>query len=144
MTEIEANCADKNSGAVALNPIKSIAGSGNRVFNDLRRIAYCEVLQFRRCNSIVLFRKRCLELAIELNEESLIDLSHKEIRRTAKAVADWTWEHFSEEKCSEIRRTRARYAVGKRWEGHIPASREWKRLGISKATYYRRKRKGTL
>lgn len=119
----------------------SDAGGNCWVFNALRKVAYREVLYFKRLGSIVAFQERCFEMAAELNDERMPELSSGEVRSITKSVACWTWEHFSVEEFTQIQSDRGRYAAEKRWAGHV---KEWERLGMAKSTYYRRKAKGTL
>jgi hypothetical protein len=118
------------------------AGRNCTVFDELRQIAYREVLAFKRNGSLETFRSRLERVAIGINTQFPLALGMAEIRAIAKSVARWTWRHFSVEKFSALQRHR----INIRWRNHISAekTKPWESLGISRATYYRRKRVGAL
>ena len=96
-------------------------GRNCQLFDDLRGIAYREVLTFKergaRCAE---FAARLEYLAIGLNQQFATPLGRSEVCSLVRSVAKWTWGHFSPERFSEIQswrgrrtrnRTRARMAI---------------------------------
>ena len=75
-----------------------------------------------------------------MNGQFATPLGDLEVRGIAKSVAKWTWKHFTEAGFSDVQSARAR----KRWHGHLAESttKPWLEMGISRRTYYRRKRRG--
>jgi hypothetical protein len=75
-------------------------------------------------------------------------LKLSEVRATAKSVAKWTHKHFSPEGFSQWQATQGRKGgiqSGKvRRQGSAAESQPWIALGISRRTYYRRKKAGAL
>jgi hypothetical protein len=119
------------------------AGRNCTVFNELRVIAYREVLPLKRNGGTRgEWKLRCEALAEGLNKQFPVPLSLREVRAIAKSVAYWTWEKFTEAAFSKIQQAR----IKKRWAGHVAesATKPWEALGISRRTYYNRKREGKL
>jgi len=75
-------------------------------------------------------------------------LKLSEVRATAKSVAKWTHKHFSPEGFSQWQATQGRKGgkVSKRPPvvGSERTEEPWETLGISRATYYNRKKRGCL
>ncbi len=113
-------------------------GRNCTIFERLRRIAYKEVLIFNGADrEFADFRHRLEQIAHDLNLDFEHPLPYSEIRHIGKSVARWTWKHFSPKRFSEIQRQRSL----RRWANHQAAERNkpWATLGISRATYYRRR-----
>jgi hypothetical protein len=87
-------------------------------------------------------RMRLFEIGLAMNRAFEFPMSVKEVAGIARSIAKWTFEHFSPDWFSETQRAR----VNRRWAGKEAASRTkpWEPLGISRATYYRRKAAGKL
>jgi hypothetical protein len=114
------------------------AGRNVTVFDELRVIAYREVLAFKRNGeTLAAFRARLERVAMGINMQFPEALGLAEIRGIAKSVAIWTWQRFSVETFSAIQRHR----INIRWAGHVSNERTqpWKHEGISRATWYRRR-----
>jgi hypothetical protein len=119
------------------------AGRNVTVFDELRAVAYREVLNFKRQGATHKeFRERMEVIARGLNLQFRTPLLYSEIRAIAKSTAKWVWARFS----ADGRRQWAKKGAAKRWAGHDAASRSepWKAAAISRATFYRRKRLGHL
>jgi hypothetical protein len=115
------------------------------LFDSLRYWAYRTVLQFKKAGSFFdLWRAALLKEAEVMNLKFPAPLPANEVRSIAKSIAKWTWRQFNKEHFSEIQRSRAH----RRWtaNGNIPAacSKPWEALGISRSTYYTRKKSGLL
>jgi hypothetical protein len=119
-------------------------GRNCAVFDELRRIAYREVRAFKRDGSIETFRARLERAALDINMQFPQPLRFGDIRATAKSVAGWTWRHFSEQQFSRLQSLRGARRSAQMWAGHISRekTRPWGAEGISRATWYRRRRPG--
>ena len=123
------------------------AGRNVTVFDELRKIAYREVREFKACGSAFeTWHSRCEKLALALNLQFPRAMKIGEVRAIAKSVAKWTWRRFSVERFNARQAHLSKLGNAKRWAGHIAASttKPWQQEGISKATYYRRKKAGAL
>jgi hypothetical protein len=121
-------------------PLGAETGEGRNVtmFDQLRRFAYQEIRSFH--GNLLAFRIRLLEMGREMNMKFESRLSDREVGSIARSIAKWTTEHFSPERFSEIQRARA----NRRWAGRVIRSEPWEALGMSRATYYRKKKVGML
>jgi hypothetical protein len=113
------------------------------VFNELRPIGYREVLEFkRRGASFEAFRERMETVARGLNLQFRCPLSPADIRSIARSVAKWIWRRFSDEGRSRWAQKKGKKGAAKRWAGHEAesAAKPWEAVGVSRATFYRRKK----
>lgn len=70
-------------------------------------------------------------------------LPFNECRHIAKSIVEWTWPRFTVASLSKRQSFLGKRGNAKRWDGHVKQE-PWKALGISKPTYYRRKKAGKL
>jgi hypothetical protein len=88
------------------------AGRNVMVFDQLRALAYREVLQSKRdaAGSVGLaaFRARLEAVALGINRQFPKALGLPEVRAIAKSVAKWTWARFTLEKFSSVQSYRAK------------------------------------
>lgn len=116
-------------------------GRNCALFDQLRGLAYREVLPFKRAGgSAEAWRARLSKAAANTNSGFAEPLGTAEVRGIAKSVAKWTWNSSSAARFSAIQAERAK----KRWQGHKAESaiKPWLEMGISERTYYRRKKDG--
>jgi hypothetical protein len=71
-----------------------------------------------------------------------VPLTYPEVLATAKSVAKWTWRHFNEPRFVAIQSARGK--LGGRPRTTTQAGEPWHAMGISRATYYRRRKSGLL
>lgn len=123
------------------------AGLGRNVllFDRLRAWSYRTVLSYQSAGAHSdLWLRAVLHEAETLNGEFTPPLSYSEIGVVAKSVARWTWREFSAHDFSEIQRKRARL----RWQAdntpYAERTKPWERMGISRRTYFNRKKAGNL
>ncbi len=138
LTEIEGHLFERD---MRFEPsVASSFGAGRNVmiFEELRAIAYREVRKFQEQIGFDAWHNRCMTLALALNLQFPKALPLSEIRAIAKSVARWTWKHFSADKFSARQSYLGKRGMASRWRGHV-RTEPWKALGISKATFYRRK-----
>jgi replicase family protein/primase-like protein len=115
-------------------------GRNCSVFNDARFWAYENAREFKRSGgSFERWEARLAQIASGWNMHFNQPLAHSEIRQIAKSIAKWTWRRFCDEELSRKQSFRGKLGMAKRWAGHVK-DEPWKALGISKATYYRRKK----
>ena len=118
------------------------AGRNCAVFDELRLIAYREVLTFKRTGSLDAWAARCERLAIALNQRFPRAMRLSEVRAIAKSVARWTWRNFGAEKFPARQSLRGARRATQMWAGHISAesTKPWLAGGISRRTWYRRRK----
>ena len=119
-------------------------GRNCSIFDSLRKFAY---KAFPHCKAYRAFRNALARAADNLNDQFKAPLSPAEIRGIVKSVAKWVWRKFHHNWFSKIQQRRGRKggnaSAAKRWAGHVKET-PWVELGMSKATYYRRKKAGVL
>lgn len=132
---------DKSEMAAAAKLALEI-GEGRNVgiFETLRTSGYKIVRQY--WGNYDGFRAHMLGDAIEINSRFQEPLSDAEIRSIVKSVCNWIWARFDQQSFSD----RQRRVANIRWAGHVAASiaEPWTEFGISRATYYRRKKANQL
>jgi hypothetical protein len=99
------------------------AGRNCTVFDDLRHVAYREVVAFKRSGTFDGWRQRLENVALGINLQFACPLGFAEVRGIAKSVAKWTWRHFDVPTFVAIQAKRgAKRAVklnADRWTGHL-------------------------
>lgn len=130
--------------------IESATGRNCTIFDDLRFWAY---KQDTTGMNFTTWLQRCTTQALQYNAFTQ-PLSLKEVKSIAKSVAQYTFNrHFSESFSEYVKRTHTseiqakRGAIGGAKSKRPPVSdsertlKPWESMGISRATYYRRKSK---
>lgn len=116
-------------------------GRNCALFERLRALCYAEVRNY--FDDEAAFKRRALDLAMGLNAFDN-PLPKQEVSAIARSVTKWIYRNFSAAKFSDLQRHRANC----RWSGsgHVSAedTEPWKSLKISRATYYRRRRRGLV
>jgi hypothetical protein len=114
------------------------------IFDNLRQHAYAEVRNAKGAGkTIAAFQAHLERRALELNRVFPTALPLSEIRAIAKSVAKWVWGKFSSEKFRQWQSRRGQRGNEVRWAGHVSNEqlKPWEAEGISRATYYRRRKK---
>lgn len=116
-----------------------IAGLGRNctLFEGLRDWAYRAVLEHKRNRGS---EDRWSEVVRDQAEQLNVfatPLTSSEVKCIAKSVARWTWREFSLDRFSEIQRARGK--LGGRPRTTTKDGEPWVLLGVSRATYYRRR-----
>jgi hypothetical protein len=83
-------------------------GRNCNLFDSLRKIAYREVLRFKKDGNRAGFAERMENLASHLNHEFQVPLGFSEVRSIARSVTKWTWHRFSVDDFSKIQSWRGR------------------------------------
>jgi hypothetical protein len=125
----------------ALRQHESGLGRNCDVFDDTRKWAYSNAVSFKLAGgSLETWWDRLTEIACAHNTIFAEPMTYAECRGIAKSIAKFTWRHFSAARFSRIQSLR----VQRRYIGKVTAkdSKPWEAMGISRATYYRRKAKG--
>lgn len=123
------------------------AGRNVTVFDELRHIAYREVREFKAGGAAFeVWLARCEKLALALNMQFPRAMKLSEVRSISKSVAKWTWQRFSVERFHARQSYLGKRGNAKRWAGHVSIDKlePWKALGISRRTYFRRKKAGAI
>ncbi len=123
------------------------SGLGRNVslFDWLRAIAYKEVLRLKRAGATLMeFMQGLLGAALEMNRTTKFHatLTYSEVTGIVKSVAKWTWRRFSPEGFSERQSWCGIRGNTVRWAGHVSLdeSRPWEAEGISRRTWFRRRK----
>jgi hypothetical protein len=122
-------------------------GRNCTIFEDLRHIAYAEVLRFKReARPIAEFAAWLQKLALGMNAAFPIPLGIREIACIVKSIATWTWRKYSPEQFSQIQSARGKRGVESRWAGHLSAEKAqpWEAEGVSRRTWYYRRKTQTV
>jgi hypothetical protein len=124
--------------------VAEITGTGRNctIFDDVRGVAYREILKFKRDGGTPeAWRDRCEALARGSNLQFQRPLPYSEVRSISKSIARWTWRRFSDAAFTERQSILGRRGMASRWAGHTSAeeTQPWKQVGVSRATWYRRK-----
>lgn len=131
-----ADCLDKKDKKKSPGVVIGF-GRNCSIFDRLRKIAYSEVLAFKKeGRSEESFRQVMEGDALRINGRFAMPLMNAEARGIARSVSKWVWQRFSLKKFSEIQSKR----VSKRWEGKetLVKTMPWEAEGISRRTWYRR------
>ena len=123
------------------------AGRNVTVFDELRSIAYREVRRFKSDGaSWDAWFSRLEAVAVGINRQFPRPLNASSVRSITKSVAKWTWQRFTLEKFSARQSFLGKLGMASRWVGHVAAekTKPWDVMGISRRTYYRRKKAGTI
>jgi len=87
------------------------AGRNVTVFDQLRAVAYRELLKFKRDDAGIAghaaFEARMQAMALGINAQFLTPLKQSEVRAIAKSVSKWTWSRFTPERFSQLQSYRA-------------------------------------
>ncbi len=125
--------------------VSEATGTGRNctIFDLVRADAYREVLKLKRSGSTIdEWHKRCLDWAQGYNRQFKVPLPASEIRSISKSISRWTWKRFSEAAFVERQRVLGVRGAASRWDGHVSAgaTKPWEAEGISRPTWYRRKK----
>lgn len=125
-------------------------GRNVALFHTLRHWAYRAVRDFWQPGGETPWRRAVSSKAAEINGNFATPLPPQEVEHTAKSVAGWVWDRFTPSSLRELidrthtpelQRERGKKSGAARRAGSEAESRPWEALGISRATYYRRKGK---
>ena len=123
-------------------------GRNVALFHNLRRWAYRAVRDYWRPDGEAAWRDAVERRAGAFNAEYPAPLTPQEVAHTAKSVARWVWARFTPSGFSAAQSARGQRGGVKsgevRREGSEAAMEPWKALGISRRTYYRRKKSGGM
>lgn len=97
---------------------ENIYGLGRNVnlFEDLRKIAYKDILKYKYNKTYEDFYHAMFSMATMLNNHCnpTEPLSHNEIKQVCKSICKWTWRNFSQEQFSFIQSKRGKQNKGKK------------------------------
>jgi hypothetical protein len=135
---------------------QDVLGRNCTIFNNLRKLAWTK---FRKVGDCPEFYDYVVNAALQLNLQFLTPLGTKEVMNIVKSVSRWVAQNYDPEVFSRIQSGRAK----RRWAKHhlkramsdmvesatlkkalIKDTRPWEHLGISRRTWYRKKKAGTL
>jgi len=122
------------------------------LFEHLRHFAYREVRGWKKAGgrgAYIYWQQHIYSTALDYTHaEHPTPLDYRECWHTAKSVAKWAWNRFdleaSDRRFSAKQSARGRRSGEVRRQGSDAERRPWEALGISRRTYYYRKKKGQL
>lgn len=127
-----------------------VVGLGRNVtmFEKGRHWAYKAIRDYMQHNSSHEW-ERAVRAQIEaINSGFEQPLPYSEVKATAKSIATWVWQRFSEQGLKQWHAEKGRKGGQKSKRGAKADSersmKPWEALGIGQATYYRRKKKGLI
>ena len=111
--------------------------------------SYRAVMEFKQANApFQLWHNAVKDRLKDINAGFPEALPYSEVKATAKSIATWVWQRFSEQGLKKWHAEKGREG-GKKSKRGAKADSErstklWEAMGISRATYYRRKKKGLI
>lgn len=111
-------------------------GRNCTLFNIIRRKAYRTARVFKReGRERGEFQQFLTDYGWEGNTEFACPLGYSEVACIARSVAKFAWNKMSDEELSK----KQSFRISCRWSGHVKKE-PWVEMGVSRRTYYRRKR----
>ena len=115
------------------------------LFDEVRAWAYKWVLQYKQGGACLYsWAEAVLGQAERINQKFENLLSYAEVRSVARSVAKWVWRTFTVGHFREIQRIRGRLSGARRRQGSVEEARPWDAMGVSRRTYYNRKKAGKM
>ncbi|MND55554.1 Replicase family protein [compost metagenome] len=125
-------------------PEERIQGLGRNctIFDVVRYWGYRKIREFLSNGTTYdVWYNTVLACVIKENQNFPEPLQYRELAQIAKSISNWIWKRFSLEDFSEIQAKRGAKGGQKSKGGGRPSLGEpWKEMGISRATYFRRKK----
>jgi hypothetical protein len=111
--------------------------------------SYTAVMEFKQVNApFQMWHNAVKDRLKDINAGFPEALPYSEVKATAKSIATWVWQRFSEQGLKQWHADKGREG-GKKSKRKPVATSEattqpWKKLSISQSTYYRRKKLGKI
>ena len=120
--------------------LKEVSGLGRNcmMFDTVRKWAY-KAIREHRGSTFDVWLGEVLKMAINANGAFIEPLPYSEVKATAKSIARYCWKKDGYHYQEFIQRQSYKGALG----GRPSLGEPWKELGISRATYFRRKKSET-
>lgn len=117
--------------------LKEVSGLGRNcmMFDTVRKWAY-KAIREHRGSTFDVWLGEVLKMAINANGAFIEPLPYSEVKATAKSIARYCWKKDGYHYQEFIDRQSRKGALG----GRPSLGEPWKELGISRATYFRRKK----
>ncbi|HIF9266835.1 TPA: primase C-terminal domain-containing protein [Photobacterium damselae] len=120
-------------------------------FDEVRKWAYKAIREYWKPNYQEAWFTAVLARCEAVNLNYVQPMQPNEVRSIAKSIAKWTMAHFTPQQFSESQARKGRKGGQKSTGGGRPIDensleqlRPWETLGISRRTYYNRKKLGLL
>lgn len=127
-------------------------GRNCTLFELARKFAYAQITLFRTTSTKEMFHQCIMGYVQTQNTSFPQPLQFNECRSIAKSISNWTWKNYRQRMddtawrdyvdkthTSEIQSRRGKKSGEVRYEGSNEQLKPWKKLGISRAWYYRQK-----
>jgi hypothetical protein len=127
-----------------------VVGLGRNVtmFEKGRHWAYKAIRDYMHYQSSHDWEQAVKKHLEEINSGFEQPLPYSEVKATAKSIAKWVWQRFSYGEFSAVQAKRGANGGAKSKRGAKADSerstKPWEALGISRAWYYRQKKKGLV
>lgn len=112
------------------------------LFDELRAWAYQWVRVYKKNGATQSQWRDAVSGQAERLNQFDVPLADSEVHAVAKSVAKWVWQRFSDDAFSALQSARGK--LGGRPRSTCSEGVPWEALGISRATYYRRRQSGLL
>ena len=125
-----------------------VVGLGRNVtmFEKGRHWAYKAIRDYMHYDTSYEWEKAVITQMTAFNSMFEQPLSHSEVKATAKSIAKWVWQRFSYGEFREIQAKRGSKGGAKSKRppvaGSEASTKPWEAMGISRKTYYKRKKIG--
>jgi len=124
-------------------------GRNVALFDWLRHYAYKQIRYYKGdVRNFVVWQSHLNNKALERNGEFMYPLDRREVWYIVKSVSKWVWRRFdieaSDRRFRALQAARGRASGEARRQGSISESQPWLAEGISRATWYRRRRSGLI
>lgn len=138
--DLAAGLSKQDMRPEAMRQYEAGIGRNCSVFDDTRRWAYPAVLSFKAAGGTLEgWIARLTNIAMAHNCVFDSPMSIRECAAIAKSIGKWTWARFSAVAMARRQSFLGKRGNAKRWEDHVK-QQPWEGMGISRATYYRRKK----
>lgn len=123
-------------------------GRNCTIFDTVRQWAY-KAIREHRGSTFDIWLGKVLEQCQNANDAFLEPLAHGEVKATAKSIARYCWKKDGYHYQEFIDRQSRKGALGGKKSKRLPVDSEastkpWEAMGISRAWYYKQKKKGLL
>jgi len=137
------DCLDKNDKRRTVKFEQTAVGRNVALFDAVRSYAYKNTIKAKKSGiSLQSFQSTLESVAGGVNADFAIPLTTAEVRGICRSVTKWVWNEFTPVKFSQIQSQRRMKGVDV--AKTLKLTQPWVALGISQATWYRRRGTGCI
>ena len=120
-------------------------GRNCELFDNTRQWAYRAIREYWAPNYKRKWNAAVYDQVEALNAQFKVPLPVSEVKAIAKSIANWTYREFTPEKFRQSQaRKGAKGGKSSKGGGRPSLNEPWIELGVSRATYFRRKKSGSI